>query len=54
LPAEVRKLIRAVSLHDALLLTINLAEGRGRTRFFLSFQLPDGDRRAGLHRRLAE
>jgi hypothetical protein len=51
LPAEVRKVIRVLTLQDAFLLTINLAEGRGQTRFFLSFQLADGDGRAGVQLR---
>ena len=51
LPLGVRRLLRSLTLHDASLLTINLAQARGRTRFFLSFQLADRDGRAGVQLR---
>lgn len=51
LPPGVRKLMRSVTLHDASLLTVNHAKVRGRTQFFLSFQLADGDGRAGVQLR---
>jgi hypothetical protein len=48
LPPGVRQLLKYTTLHDAHLLTINLAEDRGRVQLFLSFQLAGGDRRAGV------
>jgi hypothetical protein len=51
LPLGVRRLMRSVTLHDAYLLSTNLAKERGRTRFFLSFKLADGDGRAGVQLR---
>ena len=41
LPHSVRQLMRSLTLHDAYLLTVNFAKVRGRTQFFLSFQLAD-------------
>jgi hypothetical protein len=48
LPLGVRKLLRAITLHDASLLSVNLATVGGRTHFFLSFRLADGVGRAGV------
>ena len=45
LPHSVRQLTRSLTLHDAYLLTVNVAKVRGRTQFFLSFQLDDKDGR---------
>jgi hypothetical protein len=51
LPLGVRRLMRSLTLHDAYLLTTNLAKERGRTQFFLSFKLADGDGRTGVQLR---
>jgi hypothetical protein len=51
LPLGVRQLLRFTTLHDASLLTLNLAKVRGRRNLFLSFQLPGGDRQAGVQLR---
>jgi hypothetical protein len=51
LPLGVRRLMRSITLHDAYLLTTNLAKERGRPQFFLSFKLADGDGRAGVQLR---
>jgi hypothetical protein len=51
LPSGVRQLLKYTTLHDAHLLTINLARDRGRHQFFLSFQLAGGDKRAGVQLR---
>jgi hypothetical protein len=52
-PPGVRHLVRSFTLHDAYLLTINLAEVRGRPdpNLFLSFRLADRDGRAGIQLR---
>jgi hypothetical protein len=51
LPHGVRQLLRTITLHDACLLTSNLAEVRRRPQLFLSFQLPDSDGQAGVQLR---
>jgi hypothetical protein len=51
LPLGARRLMRTLTLHDAYLLSTNLAKERGRTQFFLSFKLSDGDGRAGVQLR---
>jgi hypothetical protein len=51
LPLGVRQLMCSITLHDAYLSTMNLADGRSRQQFFLSFQLAGGDGRAGVQLR---
>jgi hypothetical protein len=51
LPPGIRKLMRSVTLHDASVVAINLAEERGRTRFFLTLELDGKGRRAGIQLR---
>jgi hypothetical protein len=48
LPGNVRSFLRSVPLHDASLLSVNLARRQDRTRYFLSFQLADSDEHAGV------
>jgi hypothetical protein len=48
LPSGVRQLLRSLTLHDAHLLTFNVAMVRGRPQFLVSYRLPGGDGRAGV------
>lgn len=48
LPGSVRSLMRSVTLHDAYLVTVNLAQRRERIQYFLSFELAGGDGHAGV------
>jgi hypothetical protein len=51
LPFGVRRLMRSVTLHDAGLMTTNVADIRGRKQFFLSFRLPSRGGTAGVQLR---
>ena len=51
LPPGVRRLLRSVALHDAHLLSTNVADKRGRKQFFLSFRLSGRGGQAGVQLR---
>jgi len=51
LPPGARQLMRSTTLHDARLLTLNLADVRGQPNLFLSFQLAGGNAKAGVQLR---
>jgi hypothetical protein len=53
LPRGVRRLVRSTTLHDARLLTVNVAELRGEPNLLLSFQLALGNGQEGVQLRYA-